>query len=1024
MSGSVDTLLIETYGNAKYMQSFLDGIVIMMDTGNTGANAPSLFMTVTYVAMVFTISIGLLKIQRTDWWNYFLRLAIPCLLFVVLIKAEVGTIILDDQYDDGLYGGAGTYSVNHVPVGIALPLYVSSLIEKGGLQISDYLNVFTGGITTAGGSTITVAGSSFDIRTVDFFGPARAFATIIDPQSVSISADYNLTRTISEYFQNCVLHGLSMNVIDTGDIVNSPDILTELATPYLAFFTPVFLQDGTMQTQTCMAAYSNIESRLVTASADPENRALQRAGAETMVNAMKAESMINGLMDLVYVGGGGISQSSQLVKNNIMIHSLQGALQENTPEAVSALSIGEAQSSQGMKSAALLFIKKLPLIRSVIQMMIICLFPLIAWSFVTNLGTPFLAWCSGLLWVSLFMPLEGIIHTIYMGTLVDELSAIISTQGLNWGNRQLVLNTLSQSAVVAAGLYMMILALAGMVTTWIMPKAGSSISAMLAGANRIGMQIGSYGTNAAADMYSGKTGMAMQQENMNQMLSGMNPTFNTLANTTLKDHFGARSNPVNGIYGDGSIEARSFGKGANQAAGSQMLTKSEQVASTRQAANTQSVVNSLSDSALKQASKIYQASTGRSFEDTQSFMSGLSHQTQNAVKSSEAVNSNYNLVRGTESGKNMSETDARMVATHLALGGTVGKGLTIGGKGDLGASQNSQTGTSFSESEAGRLNHGAQKGYEVSGTSSDGSTTGFNTGQSSKESASIQQQTATLESTAQQHAKLVSEQNTASRLASIANANGEARSIDQNQVLTMTPTSVLRDMASSNPEKYQALNQAMQDNSSPQGMAQAAAIDFKNADAGQRSEMIQDMLSRVSPSQMSGNEYQAYKSQMEDIGAHNAQESFNSLAQEVQGAISQEQASFDSLGHNGDYIAGKDEALRAGHAANPAGSIIEGGGGTLAGQGAGMAPVQDTSGRNSGMVDGPMAQRLQEGLNNQVPINPNKNQTPQNGNLRAATNLLDEGNTNAAGVAGTTATSFEKGTVIQDAVDYWSKVIK
>jgi len=909
MANALDTILIETFGNAKYMQSFLDGIVIMMDTHNTGSSAPSLFMTVTYVAMVLTISIGLLKIQRTDWWNYMLRLVIPCLLFVVLIKAEINTVILDDVYDDSLYGGTGTYSVNNVPVGIALPLYVTSLIEKTGLSIADHLDVFIGGFSSGGGgSTVNVSGQSFDIRQVDFFGPARAFATVIDPTSVAISSNYYLVRSLEEYFNNCILHAMSMNLIDPGKIMTSPDVFTEIATPFLAFFTNVYEDDGSSQLQTCFAAYNYIDTQL-NGAAGVGGGVFEKAGAEVMVNALKAEEMVNDLIGLAYVGGGAVSQANQLIKNNIVIAGIQGALTSGTPEAVAALSVGEAQSSQGMKASALLFIKKLPLMRSVLQMVLICLFPLIAWSFVTQLGKPFLAWCSGLVWVSLFMPLEGIIHTVYMGTLVDELSAVISTNGVTWENRQLVMNTLSQGAVVASGLFMMIFALSGMVTTWILPKAAGSISNMLSGASRIGMQMGSYGANAAEGIYSGKIGASMQRENFNQAVSGMSPSYNNLADAW-GDFYKSRSNQLNGIYGDGSIMQRNYGAASDQTTGKMVLTEGQQAqrmqafAEQKQAMATQA--NNITDMASKGAS----FSGVQSFSDAQNYVKGLGSATQQAIRSSEQFQKARSAIDGWATAENWSNSQKDDVATSVALGAAFG--LKSGGLGG-GLDGRTQSGSSDSNSFLDSLSHGQREQLAhmassnretANSTTSDASQkTSDSIGVTSNQSASdIESQ---IRNASESFSKTFGHMQSYGETVSRAESNGLNTSIDVGQLITRTDTGVLSQMATDNPSQYKNLNAAMVNGeTSPQALATAATADYKAADSQGRQAMANDILSRYSQEGISD---RAYVAQMEDVAGFNAAGAYQERASQIMNQVNA--GNFDEINQNANAAAGTHDAM-------------------------------------------------------------------------------------------------------------------
>jgi hypothetical protein len=394
------------------------------------------------------------------------------------------------------------YTVSQVPFGIGLALSTTTAMEKAVIDLcEDYIEPV----------------NAVKFKEFDFFGQVRAISeTLVS----DLGKNEPLKQTISQYIDDCVLHGFADASINQWNFLTSSDLMVAMETPYNVFFTTVYNSDGTTTVKTCADAYYNVISPRVMGMglSNSNDSSLAKVASVFGRRASDLAGIRSSLNNLASVYFSGHQDTADILfRQNFMMNALRSNLAQNNPQALGALTEAELKQKTGMASAAAVYIKQLPNLRAMFKLVILGLLPLTGAFFFIGWGKPLLHWFAALLWVSLFLPIEAIIHAAYMTHSVNELRGLIDVYGgFTWNNQIEILTWVSDTATIAGTLMFMIPSLTGMVLGWIAPKAGMAISSMLAGSRAHDRLVMSGGQGALEG--AEQRGLARDQVQMHQMM--------------------------------------------------------------------------------------------------------------------------------------------------------------------------------------------------------------------------------------------------------------------------------------------------------------------------------------------------------------------------------------------------------------------------------------------------------------------------------------------------------------------------
>lgn len=342
-------LLIYTPQNAEYLKTILDAVVTLLNS-STFKSALDIMvpLAVTMVGYQYVMGKKLASLQRFILTSFFVT--------VCLLGLRAPVAIIDMQTANG----AGTaLNVDNVPIGIALPAAIISGMGYGVTQLF---------------SDVFVMPDDLDYNKTGMIFGARTWLAATNTR-LSMSPD--LATDMSSYIRQCIFAAklLGSQTISPEELVNSDDLMNT----YFENPSPVYrviLQDGS--NLGCAAAAVNLKTRLPNAAKRELDRLDQLMGGK---NATASQSLerINDEYKMVS------RNSAAILTQNILINATRDAAADAFSFAgadAALMNYTNTTSMQKMHVAEAnsfwLASYRLPYYMTVMWMLTICIFPLVA----------------------------------------------------------------------------------------------------------------------------------------------------------------------------------------------------------------------------------------------------------------------------------------------------------------------------------------------------------------------------------------------------------------------------------------------------------------------------------------------------------------------------------------------------------------------------------------------------------------------------------------------------------------------
>ncbi len=617
---------------------------------NSGEWTGYLFMAVSIVTLM-----GLLAVKQIDPLGYCKAYTLPLFLFF-LFFAQTSTIHLQDEWSEEVY------SVDNVPIVIALPLHVTSTVEKIFIDLVD---------------EHMTPPTSTSFKEFDFFLEAATLSEVMNGQAFD---NFEIQSSIGQYYEDCVLKGVATGFIDDSKFYRSSDLLTALDTSYNIYFTTVYNKDAEPEVMTCSQAYSAIKSAVVnetanvdvsvgsTSNASPLNY-INRLFGNRFQSTIEVSSALDNLAETMFPGYQ--STSEALFQQAFVMNGLQSNLAQENPQLLAAISQAEVAQTTGIAAASAVYIKKLPRLRAMMKLIIVSLAPIVSACFLAQAGRPALQWAVALLWVSLWLPMMGIIKATYIASAIDELQVmILPTGGLTMPNQIRIMSWLADTSTVAGTLAFMIPALSGIALQMVAPRlAAGIVSSFTAGARisdgfaqRAGMGALGGAERTAKELENDKINQELMEAGdvQSMRLSQMNQLFRNHTGVAVGNFFG--SDPTGA---GGSHTASMMGMGMSI---SQSTSKATLDSLSRQQATNEAIATVAASSMAHDAMK--------SGSTTQ--MEAASEAVQNTLTEAETLemgkvhNEILGFVKQATKESGLTHSEQASVATELAVSAAAG----------------------------------------------------------------------------------------------------------------------------------------------------------------------------------------------------------------------------------------------------------------------------------------------------------------------------------------------------------------
>ena len=461
-----------------------------------------------FTTFTFVIAWGLISARGMDPLALGKGIIAPILIYCAVMSATVNVNIVDNYYP------SESYTVDDVPLGLALPLQLVSVIETNLIdEVDTHLNPVN---------------YNFKFQDWGFLGHIQGLSEV---NSGEIVGNDRILSTVSDFIQNCVLHGISNGDLVASDITNSGNLENYLNLSYTAFFTPVYVNghDGTIMT--CDDAYTQLTGAIDTeASSVTQGTPSYRLRNKLDPKHIKSVAQIRTNMDDLYqeLHGGYQDQTTNVFKQMMWIKGLETNLAQYNPEMLSYQAAAYANNRGGENMlGAMEYINYFSELRPMLLILLIILFPFLGLFFFFNNGMPFKFWLAGIAWVTMWLPSQAIAHSIANYKIFEPLSdLIVSTGGgITFSNKMDLLDFYRDETGAYKLLVFMLPTIASMVVGWLMPKTIGSLSGMMMAGHRIAGQADKNASGAFSErsVDDAERGFAAEAERADIRSSGAGP---------------------------------------------------------------------------------------------------------------------------------------------------------------------------------------------------------------------------------------------------------------------------------------------------------------------------------------------------------------------------------------------------------------------------------------------------------------------------------------------------------------------
>lgn len=351
-------------------------------------------------------------------------LASVCLVYSLLILPRATVGVVDRT------GNSPVQVVDNVPFGLAALASISSSVGHTLTQLFETtFQVLPGRGNLPSELTYQRSGLLFGNRLV------RHTRTVVFPDPAF------RTDTVN-FLLNCTRYDLSDGTIDPAVFALSEDVWSLMATPNPARFTSVW-RAGRLDVDTCPNVYRELSNRLPaqveriqgTLAAQLNPTLPGPAAAAVIAPQIQQAYQKNQLAQAA-------STASSLILQNAMLNAVEdaGAMASQRSNDPAAMVLGAsraqaiAQQNAGWLSQGKLAEQALPVLRNVIEALVIALFPLVVLMLMLTSGRQTLVLLKGyvslLIWIQLWPPLYAVLN--YMATLyaAQDLAAAADMGGL------------------------------------------------------------------------------------------------------------------------------------------------------------------------------------------------------------------------------------------------------------------------------------------------------------------------------------------------------------------------------------------------------------------------------------------------------------------------------------------------------------------------------------------------------------------------------------------------------------------
>ena len=505
----------------------------------------------------------------------------PLFLWAMLLLPTM-RLNIQDQYTGEIF------TLSKVPVGLGIPLAVSSQFEYALTDVID--------------KRVRPA-TSPAFQQFDFMGHARMLSHISNPQ---IYNEPHIINTIADYGQNCLIPALASGELSMQALRTSPNILSRVNLGYQVYFTQIHSPSGAATVTTCANAYNEISTLLSAAinlnMATPFRRKVLSWFGNKANNPTAAITSLNVGTQAMFKGFQ--NSGDQLFKQLYMINGLKSTLSAVEPTLGMAIAEAEQKQFTTQTIGGLITVKQAANYRSVLKLFLIALTPILAPFWLLSTGRSFLYWFGAFIWVSLFLPMEAVVHAVTTARSLDELQAFTNLGGFSLQNMPSVMRWATETNAQAATLMLGIYTFAALIMTWAFPRGGMSVMSMLqanqmAARHQVAASMG--GTVAAEQRVMGLEGrqaagiMLGKGAYISGVTREMNSQFSAFEN-----------NYMNTLFGEEKPFLHSGGAALKLAMGGGEMTLRTQVsADSMQSINSQiSQSHAMLNSAITDASKV------------------------------------------------------------------------------------------------------------------------------------------------------------------------------------------------------------------------------------------------------------------------------------------------------------------------------------------------------------------------------------------------------------------------------------
>ena len=444
------TFNVYAFNEGFELANILTGIQHFLISGDFRA----IMIMALMVAMVAAI-ISFLKKTSMPYW-FLVGIFMPIVMYTACIGAKA-KVNITDMYSNEVF------TISNLPLGLALPLSISSHIEWGLTKIIDE-------------KVTPVSAPSF--KEVDFMGHARLMEHLNNP---NLYVSPHVVQSLTSYGRDCMLPALANGLITFTELRTSGTLSTKMNLNLQALFTKKFDVNGNSAIDTCGNVFPYILNELSAIVSTGTNTAFRKQTtsifgrkAEQPAQAVAAmttavKSMFSGFQDA----------PEQLFQQFFLINGIKNTI--STVDPTLGLAVAEAEQKQSSSSivAGILNIKQLSKYRTFMKLFLITIMPIIMAFWVFNNGKTFWSWCGLFIWVSLFMPIEAAVHAVYVATSLSELRQYTDPfNGLSLVSQPSVMKWATETNAMASTFMLGIVAFSGLIMKICWPSIGQAVMAM------------------------------------------------------------------------------------------------------------------------------------------------------------------------------------------------------------------------------------------------------------------------------------------------------------------------------------------------------------------------------------------------------------------------------------------------------------------------------------------------------------------------------------------------------------------